>query len=176
MNTLYFLFLILFLSFIVVVKKLNIKKQQIISFTITILIFMFLYFLPIICIKVFSIFCDYYEPQLSSYAFVVWYFIIYISVALIRFVLSFCIALYILFKTNTISLILKKYNLIILLIALILDFIIYNIGVQNGIVFNLSHNNAILYSLFYSITIIYLPILTAFSFMSFVDFIKNRKK
>ena len=174
MNTLYFIFFILFLFLIIVLKKLNIKKYHIVNI-ITILIFLFLYCMPLICIKIFVIFCNYYDSQLSSYAFAVWYFIIYIVISIARFILLFGIALYGLYKAKDKVLIFRKYNSIILLSTLILDFIIYKFFVQNGIIYDLSQNNIILYGLFYSITVIYLPILTACSFISFVDFIKNRK-
>ena len=175
MSTLQIIFLVLFLFLIVVLKNLNIKIYQIVNLIITILIFLFLYCIPLICTKIFGILCNYYDLQLSSYAFAVWYFIIYIIVSFLRFILLFSVTLYILYKKNVKFLILKRYNLIILLTTLILDSIIYNFFVQKGLIYSLSQNNVILYSLFYSVTIVYLPILVACGFMSFADFINNRK-
>ncbi len=174
MSTLYFIFLILFLFLVLALKKMSIKTYQMVNFVITTLIFSFLYFIPIICIKIFIIFCNYYEPQLSSYAFAVWYFIIYICVSIIRFILLFGIALHGFCMANAKWSLVKKYNLIICLSIILLDFFIYNFFVQKGFLYNLSQNNVILYVLLYSVTILYLPILIAIVLKYFIEFIKNK--
>ena len=161
MSALCFIFLILFLFLVAILKKFDIKIYQMVSFIITILIFLFLYYAPIVFIKMFEIACDHYVPQLSGYAYAVWYFIIYICVSIVRFVLLFTVTLYGLYKQKIKWAFLKKYNLIILLITLILDYIIYNFVVQKGISYALSQNNVVFYGLFYSVTIIYLPVLLA---------------
>lgn len=174
MSTLYFIFLILFLFLVLALKKMNIKIYQIVNFVINTLIFSFLYSIPIICIKIFSIFCNYYDPQLSGYAFAVWYFIIYICVSIARFILLFGIALHGFCKANAKWSLIKKYNLIIFLSIIILDYFIFNFFVQKGFFYNLAQNNVILYGLFYSVTILYLPISIAIIFKYFIEFIKNK--
>ena len=175
MIILFYLILLLIVCFcIVILKKMNIKRHQILNVITTILILLFLYYIPLVCIKIFEIFCNYYDSQLSGYAFAVWYFIIYICVSLLRFILLFVVTFYGLYKQNTKCIFLKKHNLVILLITLIIDFIIYNFIVPKSIIYSLSQNNVILYTLFYSVTIIYLPILSAFVFNDLIIFVKSK--
>lgn len=173
MSTLYFIFLILFFYFIIALRKMNIKKHQIATFIVTILIFLFLYYMPLICIKIFTIFCNYYEPQLSGYVFAVWYFIIYAWISIARFILLFGIALHEFCKANAKLFMFKKYNLVIFLFIVLLDFIIYKYFVQKGILYNLSQNNVLLYCIFYSLSILYIPILLANSTKYFIDFVAS---
>ena len=173
MSTLYFIFLILFLFFIIALRKMNIKKHQIVIFIVTILIFLFLYFMPLISIKIFAIFCNYYDPQLSGYAFAAWYFIIYTCISIARFILLFGIALHEFCKANAKWFIFKKYNLVIFLFIILLDFIIYKFVVQKGILYNLSQNNILLYCIFYSLSILYIPILLANFTKYFIDFVAS---
>jgi len=174
MSTLHFIFLILFLFLVLVLKKMNIKIYQILNFITTILILLFLYYIPLVCIKIFEIFCNYYDPQLSGYAFAVWYFIIYIGVSLLRFILLLVVTFYGLYKQNTKCIFLEKHNLVILLITLIIDIIIYNFIVPKSILYSLSQNNVILYILFYSVTMLYLPIFSAFVFNNLIIFAKSK--
>jgi hypothetical protein len=172
---LFYLILLLIVFFcIVILKKMNIKRHQILNVITTILILLFLYYIPLVCIKIFEIFCNCYDPQLSGYAFAVWYFIIYICVSLLRFIILFIVTFYGVYKQNTKCIFLKKHNLVILLITLIIDFIIYNFIVPKSILYSLSQNNVILYTLFYSVTIIYLPILSAFVFNDLIIFVKSK--
>ena len=175
MIILFYLILLLIVCFcIVIFKKMNIKIYQIKIFIISILAFLSLYFIPLVCIKIFEIFCNCYDPQLSGYAFAVWYFIIYICVSILRFIILFIVTFYGVYKQNTKCIFLKKHNLVILLITLIIDFIIYNFIVPKSILYSLSQNNVILYTLLYSVTIIYLPILSAFVFNDLIIFVKSK--
>lgn len=169
MSTLYFIFLILFLFFIITLRK--IKKHQIVTFIVTILTFLFLYFMPLLCVKIFAIFCNYYDPQLSGYAYAVWYFIIYACISIARFILLFGIALHEFCKANTKWFIFKKYSFMTCLFIILSDFIIYKFFVQKAILYNLSQNNVFLYFIFYSLSILYIPILLANFTKYFIDFI-----
>ena len=141
-------------------KTTNFLKTIFSSCAITILT-LFLYFLPLIGIKIFATLGN-NNTNIGIYALVFWLGIIIIVISISRFIFSLLIAFKLSkFFTNKIA------NSVLFFIAVLTDVFLYKIMGQGSIIY---------YILVYSITFVYLPFFMIFAIKLVSDSVKNYLK
>ena len=138
-------------------------------------LFIVLYLVPHIAFMFFNIFVNKNFQKMDAYEYSILALFIYILFYIIRFIICSIVSILILLSNNFIKIVIKKYNIVILLVLLMLDTIVYKFLLKNISVLSFISGDIISFLLI-SVSVVYIPFFFTSIFIdNFFDHVKQKE-